>query len=51
VQVTLTDGDEYAAEVVGFDGDRDVAVLKLKMPDTVDKKVRSSTDVACTHQC
>ncbi|CAL8468546.1 g8086 [Coccomyxa elongata] len=38
LQVTLTDGDEYAAEVVGFDGDRDVAVLQLKMPDTVNKQ-------------
>ncbi|EIE22472.1 trypsin-like serine protease [Coccomyxa subellipsoidea C-169] len=34
LQVTLTDGDEYAAEVVGFDGDKDVAVLQLKLPDT-----------------
>ena len=41
--MTLTDGDEYAAEVVGFDGDRDVAVLQLKMPDTVNKLVRDST--------
>lgn len=40
--MTLTDGDEYAAEVVGFDGDRDVAVLQLKMPDTVNKQVRTS---------
>ncbi|KAK9914941.1 hypothetical protein WJX75_002591 [Coccomyxa subellipsoidea] len=38
LQVTLTDGDEYAAEVVGFDGDRDVAVLQLKLPDDFNKK-------------
>lgn len=34
----MTDGDEYAAEVVGIDGDKDIAVLKLKMPEDVVRK-------------
>jgi hypothetical protein len=39
-QVTLTEGDEYAAEVVGVDVDKDIAVLKLKMQDDAVKKVK-----------
>lgn len=37
-QVTMTGGEEYPANVVGFDADKDVAVLRLKLPDTVDRQ-------------
>lgn len=39
----MTGGDEYAAQIVGFDADKDVAVLRLKMPDTVDKRVTAAS--------
>lgn len=34
-QVTLTEGKEYNATVVGFDEDKDVAVLQLKTDEKV----------------
>ena len=40
VQVTMTGGDEFAAQVVGVDADKDVAVLRLSLPDTVDREAR-----------
>ena len=33
VQVTLTGGAEHPAKIVGFDEDRDVAVLQLVTPE------------------
>jgi hypothetical protein len=41
MQVTMTGGDEYAAQVIGVDADKDVAVLRLNMPDTVDREARA----------
>ena len=41
-QVSLMGDEEYPASIVGVDRDKDVAVLQLKMPDDVDKKVRST---------
>lgn len=38
LQVTLTGGQEVKAKVVGFDEDKDVAVLKIQLSD--EKKVR-----------
>ena len=40
MQVSLMGDEEYPASIVGVDRDKDVAVLQLKMPDYVDKKVR-----------
>ena len=40
-QVTMTGGDEFAAKIVGFDADKDVAVLRLKLPDTFDRQATS----------
>ena len=31
--------EEYPASIVGVDRDKDVAVLQLKMPEDIDKKV------------
>ena len=31
--------EEYPASIVGVDRDKDVAVLQLKMPEEIDKKV------------
>ena len=36
----MTGGDEYAAQIVGVDADKDVAVLRLNLPDTVDREAR-----------
>eukprot|EP00884_Botryococcus_braunii_P016762 jgi/Botrbrau1/376/Bobra.110_2s0031.2 len=33
LQVTLTEGEEYKASVIGFDQDKDIAVLKITVPD------------------
>lgn len=38
-QVSLMGDEEYPASVVGVDRDKDVAVLQLKMPEDIDKKV------------
>lgn len=37
--MSLMGDEEYPASIVGVDRDKDVAVLQLKMPDDVDKKV------------
>ena len=42
-QVSLMGDEEYPASVVGVDRDKDVAVLQLKMPEDIDKKVCIST--------
>ena len=39
-QVSLMGDEEYPASIVGVDRDKDVAVLQLKMPEDIDKKVR-----------
>jgi len=39
VQVSLLGDEEYSASIVGVDRDKDVAVLQLKMPEEIDKKV------------
>ena len=31
--MTLTGGDEYGAQMIGFDPDKDIAVLQLQIPD------------------
>ena len=41
MQVSLMGDEEYPASIVGVDRDKDVAVLQLKMPEDVNKKVRS----------
>ena len=45
-QVSLMGDEEYPASIVGVDRDKDVAVLQLKMPEDVDKKVRRMTHFA-----
>ena len=41
LQVTLTGGQELKAKVIGFDEDKDVAVLQIQVGE--DKKVRTSS--------
>ena len=50
-QVSLMGDEEYAASVVGVDRDKDVAVLQLKMPDDIDKKVSADPAPASRALC
>ena len=49
-QVSLMGDEEYPASIVGVDRDKDVAVLQLKMPEDVDKKVCSTDHSASASQ-
>ena len=51
MQVSLMGDEEYPASIVGVDRDKDVAVLQLKMPEEIDKKVCHLDTMSCLLLC